>query len=114
MKLVDTQGRDHEPGDADGYMPAHLSEDIGFVPTIPPDGTEGREADLWPKGQTANVVRALTLVPDALRDWRDLGDAQYLSFQEMQNFEQPANRSINRMQIELVAGRISAVNECFY
>jgi len=32
----------------------------------------------------------------------------------MANFDSPENRSINRMQIELVAGRVSAVNECFY
>ena len=63
---------------------------------------------------TANVVRALTLVPDALRDWRNLGNAQYLSFAGMQNFVQDPDRSINRMQTELIAGRVSAVNECFY
>lgn len=103
-----------EAGDMDRYQPANLSDDIGFVPTVPPDGSVGLEADLWPQGRTANVVRALTLVPDALRAWRDLSDAQYLSFAEMQNFDQPANRSINRMQIELIAGRVSAVNECFY
>jgi len=101
-------------GDISRYIPPVLSEDIGFVPTIPPDGTIDREADLWPKGRTANVVRALTLVPDALRDWRELGDAQYLSFQGMQNFVKDDARSINRMQTELIAGRVSSINECFY
>lgn len=103
-----------QPGEPDHYTPAMLSEDIGFVPTVPPDGAVGREADLWEIGRTANVVRALTLVPDALRDWRDLSAAQYLSFPGMQNFVKDDARSINRMQMELVAGRVSAVNECFY
>ncbi len=103
-----------EPGKISEYQPAVLSEDIGFVPTIPPDGTVGAEADLWPIGRTANVVRALTLVPDALRDWRMLGDAQYLSFESMANFVGDPNRAINRMQTELIAGRVSAINECFY
>ena len=101
-------------GEISQYTPPILSEDIGFVPTIPPDGTDNKEADLWPKGRTANVVRALTLVPDALRDWRDLGAAQYLSFQAMQNFVKDDDRAINRMQTELIAGRVSSVNECFY
>ncbi len=102
------------PGEPSGYTPEKLAEDIGFVPTVPPDGAVGNEADLWPTDRTANVVRALTLIPDALRDWRSLGDAQYLSFQGMQNFVQDPDRSINRMQTELIAGRVSAVNECFY
>lgn len=101
-------------GEPDRHRPAMLSEDIGFVPTVPPDGSVGDEADLWPKGRTANVIRALTLVPDALRDWRDLSAAQYLSFQGMRNFVKDEARSINRMQMELVAARVSSVNECFY
>lgn len=101
-------------GEISRYRPQMLSEDVGFVPTVPPDGNIGNEADLWPSGRSANVVRALTLVPDALRDWRELAAAQYLSFQAMQNFVQDDARSINRMQMELVAGRVSSVNECFY
>jgi len=103
-----------EAGEISRYTPAHLSEDMGFVPTVSLTGSVGQEADLWPTGVTANVVRALTLVPDALRDWRALAAAQYLSFAGMQNFVQDDARSINRMQMELVAGRVSAINECFY
>lgn len=101
-------------GSPSHYQPAHLSEDIGFVPTIPPEGAVGNEADLWRNGQTANVVRALSLVPDAVRDWIDLGGAQYLSFREMGNFTQNTDRTIDRKQIELIAGRVSSFNECFY
>jgi hypothetical protein len=53
-------------------------------------------------------------VPDALRDWRDLGTAQYLSFQEMGNFRKSEHRTLDRMQIELIAARVSAINQCFY
>lgn len=101
------------PGEISRYLPEHLAEDIGFVPTIPTNGAVGPEADLW-AGRTANVLRALSLVPDAVRAWRDLGNAQYLSFAEMQKFDQNEGRSINRMQIELIAGRVSSVNDCFY
>ena len=101
-------------GDITRYQPEHLSEDIGFVPTIPPDGAVGPEADLWPSGRTANVARALTLVPDALRDWQSIGSAQYLSFKQMENMGQEEGRALNRMQIEMIAGRVSSINECFY
>ena len=102
------------PGDITRYTPEHLSEDIGFVPTVAPDGDVGPEADLWPNGRSANVIRALTLVPDALRDWRSIGSAQYLSFKQMENMGQEEGRALNRMQIEMIAGRVSSINECFY
>lgn len=103
-----------QPGEVNRYQPAMLREDIGFVPTVPPEGAVGNEADLWQPMRTANVVRALSLVPDALRDWRALASAQYLSFAGMQNFIKDEARSLSRMQMELVAARVSAVNECFY
>ncbi len=102
-----------EAGEPSHYRPAQLSEDMGFVPTVPPGGAVGNEADLW-DDRTANVLRALSLVPDAVRDWSLVGGAQYLSMAGMANLVQDENRSINRMQMELVAGRVSSVNECFY
>lgn len=101
-------------GEPDNYQPQQAVIGVGFVPMISPHGATGQEADLWARGRTANVVRALSLVPNAVRDWVALGNAQYLSFEGMSNFTQPEGRSINRMQIELVAGRVSAINECFY
>ncbi len=100
-------------GEPDGYLPPNLTEDTGFVPMLTRDGAVGKEADLWAE-RTANVMRALTLVPDALRDWKMLASAQYLSLEGMANMVGQEDRSINRMQMELVAGRVSSVNECFY
>jgi hypothetical protein len=103
-----------EPGQPSQYLPTQAEHGTGFVPMIPKDGATGLESDLWSAGRTANIIRALSLVPDAVRDWCQLGDAQYLSFEAMGNFDQPEGRSINRMQIELLAGRVSSINECFY
>ena len=102
------------PGEPSGYEPAVLSEDIGFVPTVPPEGAVGEEADLWPTGFSANVLRALTLVPNALREWREIAAVQYLALEKMGDYFKDDTRTINRLQMELVAGRVSAVNECFY
>ena len=103
-----------ESGDPSHYRPIRALQDVGFVPMLPGDGAVGKEADLWPGDRTANVLRALSLVPDALRDWKNLASAQYLSLPGMSNYVAWEDRSINRMQMELVAGRVSAVNECFY
>jgi hypothetical protein len=58
------------------------------------------------------VIRALSLVPAELKAWRDLSGAQYLSEDQMLDFG--SARAITRSQIELVAGRVSLLNECFY
>ena len=74
----------------------------------------GNERDLWSKGFGANVVRALSLVPDALRDWKELAAAQYIPLEKMRDYYQGDARALNRLQMELVAGRVSSINECFY
>lgn len=105
---------DAQSGEPDQYLPVQAKEGTGFVPMIPQDGATGKEADLWGPRGTANVIRALSLAPNALRDWIPVGNAQYLTFEGMGNFDKPEGRSLNRMQIELIAGRVSSMNECFY
>lgn len=100
-------------GEPDHYRPAHTERDTAYVAMIPPEGAVGPESDLWPE-RTANVLRALSLVPDAVRSWMKIANEHYLSMEAMGNFTGPNGRSINRMQIELVAGRVSSINECFY
>jgi len=100
-------------GEPDHYRPPVTEHDTAYVAMIPPDGAVGHEADLWPE-RTANVLRALSLVPDAVRSWMKIANEHYLSMEAMGNFTGPNGRSINRMQIELVAGRVSSINECFY
>jgi hypothetical protein len=101
-------------GPPNHYRPALAIEGTGFVPMIPAEGNVGPEADLWPEGANANVLRAFSSVPDAVRDWMAVGAAQYLSMAGMQIFAGDTGRSIDRMQIELVAARVSSHNECFY
>ena len=102
------------PGEISRYRPTIVREDIGFVPTIPADGNVGNETDIWDGVRAANVIRALTLVPQALKDWRAIGNVQYLTFEAMSNFAKDDHRAINRLQMELIAGRVSFINECFY
>ena len=101
------------PGAPSGYRPASAVPDVGWVPMIPNGKATGAEADLFP-GHGPNVIRALTLVPDAVRRLKDLSAAQYLPMQDVANPSAEPNRAIGRPQIELLASRVSAVNECFY
>ena len=104
-------------GEPDLYRPARAIAGTGFVPMLPATDATGAESDLWDSQNGYNIMRALSLVPDAVRNWVLLSDAQYLDAmneKEMMHFGDFSNRAINRMQMELVAGRVSAVSECFY
>ena len=82
-----------------------------WVPMIPMKGLGGDEADLW-RPPTGNVIRAMSLVPDAVRDLKSRSAAHYLPVEDVVN--PAAHTALSRPQIELVAGRVSALNECFY
>jgi len=43
-----------------------------------------------------------------------LAAAQYIPLEEMRDYYQGDARALNRLQMELVAGRVSSINECFY
>ena len=104
------------PGEPSAYRPALAERGTGYVSMLPrKGGASGEEADLWPEGRGANVVRALSLVPDAVRGWFTVAAGQYLSIEGMSQFSGALpDRSIDRMQMEIVAGRVSSYNECFY
>ena len=101
-------------GQPSHYRPSQAVSGTGFIPMLPRDGATRLESDLWQSDRTANVLRAFSLVPDALRDWKQLSSAQYLSMEGMTNMVKQEDRAINRLQMELIAGRVSAINECFY
>lgn len=98
------------PGEPTRLRPEGLVENEAWVP-IQEASRLAAEIGL-PGGQAPFVIRALSLVPAEVRAWRDLSDVQYLGTDSMMSFKKV--RALNRSQIELVAGRVSALNECFY
>ncbi len=101
-------------GEPTRYTPPGLSMETGQVPMIAEKDLGPQERDLWPKQRSANVLRALSAVPNAVREWMLVANAQYLSMKQMMTMLADTHRSLNRMQMELVAGRVSSHNECFY
>ncbi len=97
------------------YRPKTVeTSDDAWVPMLNAENAGTPEADLWPSGKTGNVVRAMSLVPDEVRTLIDLSAVHYL---EMKSVRQPgvdAGRALKRSQMELVAGRVSALNQCYY
>jgi len=101
-----------QPGEPARYRPAEARLNDFWVPNITAEEAGENEADLF-KGRQSNIRRAMTLVPAEVRHFFDLGTYQYLGGEAMREFVKKV-RSITRAQIELVAGRVSAINQCTY
>lgn len=101
------------PGAPSRRRPAGTRDDVAWVPILTPEDATGPEADLYPDiAMVPNIARALSLVPDHARLLQDLTASHYVSLSDLQN--PTVGRDLDRVQIELVAARVSALNECFY
>ena len=102
-------------GEPDGYRPPGATDMGAWVPMVPPTAVTEVEDDLYGGNkQTGNVIAAMSLVPDSVRMLKILSAVQYLQPHEVANPTADGNRSISRPQIELIAGRVSSLNDCFY
>jgi hypothetical protein len=99
-------------GEPSRYRPAAAAQDVGWVPMIPSGQARGAEADLYPGPRAPNVLRAMSLVPEAVRSLHALSAVHYLTIREVP--DPRARRILDRAQMELLAGRVSALSECFY
>ena len=102
-------------GAPSGERPSGLQAGSAWVPILPlAAAAAGPHADLYAGLPVApNVLSAMSLVPDAVRQLQELSAVHYLP---QAAFTDPhhVGRALERRQIELVAGRVSALNECFY
>jgi hypothetical protein len=101
-----------ESGVPSRRRPSEVKPGRAWVPWIAPEDASGPEADLYDLG-TSNIRRALSSVPDEQRCFFNLVNTQYLSGTEITDFDTDY-RAITRAQIELIAGRVSALNQCVY
>jgi len=112
-------GLDLEPlpdpvsGEPTRERPILAEQRHSWPPIVPKTGLNpGDEMLYGPLEWGANVISALSLIPENVRWLHDLSEGHYLSFAEMR--QPDPLRAISRSQIELIAARVSALNECFY
>ena len=101
-----------QTGEPSNYRPAEARQHKAWAPNIAWDEFGPNEADYF-VGRQANIRRALTLVPDEARSFFDVVSAQYLAGPQMTDFGNEF-RAITHLQIELLAARVSALNQCTY
>ena len=99
-----------QSGEPSRYRPVDASMDGAWVPVLPAQTTE---EGLW-TGRTGMVIRALSLVPDEVRSMLDLLEAHYLHIDDIWKVTGSPRGTLSRIQMEVVAARVSALNGCFY
>jgi len=97
------------------YRPPGAADSGAWVNTVAPENLTQTEADIYGgMPQTGNVASAMSLVPDSVRMLVTLSKAQYLPMQLVPDPESNGGRALSRAQMELLAGRVSSLNQCFY
>jgi hypothetical protein len=121
---IDTMGRglgfdllplpEPEHGRPSQYRPACVKPGGAWVPWLEPGDLGEAESGLYPSGRpAANIMKAMSLVPDEVRGFFDLVSRQYIPPLAMRDFSRDY-RAISHSQIELLAARVSALNQCLY
>jgi hypothetical protein len=85
---------------------------VATVPNFPEGGETAR--DLYGEAPKAYIVRGLSIVPDEMRAHLALEEAQYSRLDKVRDFSYCHHDALTRPQTEIVAGRISALNACFF
>ncbi len=95
--------------------PAGAKPGEAWVPWLAPEDVGGDETELYPptRRSPANIYKAMSLVPAEVRGFFELVETQYLPAAAMRDFGREF-RAINHAQIELLAARVSALNQCLY
>lgn len=100
------------PGEPNRYRPPGARKSDAWVALVKLEDVAESDGELY--GATAGGVhQALSLVPDSKRAFWALGEPHYIPMSEIRNTDTKA-RAISRAQIEILAGRTSALHQCVY
>lgn len=103
-----------KPGEPTRRVTPGAKHGLAWVATLDPADAEGEDETLYPSGRSpANIRRAMSLVPNEVRGFFNIVEVQYLPGPAMLDFDNEY-RAITHAQIELLAGRVSAINQCAY
>jgi hypothetical protein len=104
-----------EPGEPSRERPPEAVQELAWVPTIPNPPEGGAIADeLYEGAPKPYIVRGMSLVPDELRKHVALEHIQYLPIGKIMIPDYKHHEGLSRSQAEIVAARVSALNECFF
>jgi hypothetical protein len=95
------------------HRPPGARHDLAWVATVAPDDLAPGDPDPYAVHGSKNIHRALSLVPQEVLNFFDLDVELYLKDDQIRDFARDY-RALSHAQIELLAGRVSSLNGCFY
>lgn len=101
------------PGQQARHRPAGARAVLAWVPTVAPEDLRPGDPDPYRVHGMKNIHRALSLVPQEVFNFFDLDVELYLKDHEIREFGRE-HRALTHPQIELLAGRVSALHGCYY
>ena len=104
------------PGEPTRHRPAGAKPGIAWVPTLELSDVADTDPDPYPGKSPAevfNIHRGLSLVPEEASGFFDLDDELYLPQAAVRDFSREY-RAISHAQMEFLAARVSAINQCHY
>jgi alkylhydroperoxidase family enzyme len=103
-----------QPGAPSHDRPRGAKRGVAWIPWVEPEDAEPGTLGHYPTERpAANIQKALSLVPAEAEGFFDLVVHQYLPGPAMRDFAREY-RTITHAQIELLAARVSALNQCLY
>jgi hypothetical protein len=93
--------------------PAGAKRNLAWVATTAPEDMQPGDPNPYPLHGDKNIHRGVSLVPQEVFNFFDLDVELYLKDHEIRDFAHEY-RAISHAQIELIAGRASVLNRCFY
>ncbi len=100
-------------GAPSGYSAPGAKAHDGWIRLLVPEDVVPGDGAVYSTLAVSPVVKALSLVPEAKRHYWDLAETMYLPGEEMPNFA-TGIRAIDRVQMEILATRVSALHQCVY
>lgn len=105
------------PGEPSRVEPDNAERKIAWVRTVSPRNATGELETFWfptgERGYVPRIFQAMSLVPQSIMTFGGLSEAMYLPRDSVTNLT-GGRGNLLREQIELIAARSSALNECFY
>jgi alkylhydroperoxidase family enzyme len=100
-------------GNPTRYRPPGARKKAAWLPIVEPEDTVDSDGPMYPSPTASYIYRALSMVPQSMRDYWAMANCYYLPGHLVYQFDKTI-RAITRPQSEIIAARVSALHQCAY
>lgn len=100
-------------GEPTRHRPKGARKTIAWVATLAPEDIADEDPDPYPGFEPINIHFAMSLVPEEVAGFFELDQALYLPQAAIRDLDNEY-RALTHSQLELIAARLAALNQCFY